>query len=175
MGCFSSVLRSLQQELSDLFIQVYFWFGVFSLVFLTNGSRMDKPIKTLGSGHCLHLSSSGLLATPRLTGRGNAGPSRLQRDFGASCCPSSPLMPRQSTAQPGHASSVPTSLFQPLFLPLLSSPASSPGCSRRGFPPGLRSSCHWEQAQVLVATRKSPGSTGHQMPQDGRSCPCSEQ
>ena len=33
---------------------------------------MDKSTKTLGSGHCLHLSSSGLLATPRQTGRGNA-------------------------------------------------------------------------------------------------------
>lgn len=33
---------------------------------------MDKSTETLGSGHCLHLSSSGLLATPQLTGRGNA-------------------------------------------------------------------------------------------------------
>lgn len=36
---------------------------------------MDKSTETLGSGHCLHLSSSGLLATPQLTGRGNAGAS----------------------------------------------------------------------------------------------------
>lgn len=36
---------------------------------------MDKSTKTLGFGHCLHLSSSGLLATPRLTGKGNTRPS----------------------------------------------------------------------------------------------------
>lgn len=84
-------------------------------------------------------------------------------------------MPRQSTAQPGLASSVPTSLFQPLPLPIPSSLASSQGCSKRGSPPGLWSSCHWEQAQILVEPRKSPRSTGRQVPQESRNRPCSEQ
>lgn len=84
-------------------------------------------------------------------------------------------MPRQSTAQPGLASSVPTSLFQPLPLPIPSSLASSQGCSKRGSPPGLWSSCHWEQAQILVEPRKSPRSTERQVPQDSRNRPCSEQ
>lgn len=84
-------------------------------------------------------------------------------------------MPRQSTAQPGLASSVPTSLFQPLPLPIPSSLASSQGYSKQGSPPGLWSSCHWEQAQILVEPRKSPRSTGRQVPQDSRNRPCSEQ
>ena len=84
-------------------------------------------------------------------------------------------MPRQSTAQPGLASSVPTSLFQPLPLPIPSSLASSQGRSKQGSPPGLWSSCHWEQAQILVKPRKSPRSTGRQVPQDSRNRPCSEQ
>ena len=84
-------------------------------------------------------------------------------------------MPRQSTAQPGLASSVPTSPFQPLPLPIPSSLASSQGCSKRGSPPGLWSSCHWEQAQILVEPRKSPRSTGRQVPQKSRNRPCSEQ
>lgn len=84
-------------------------------------------------------------------------------------------MPRQSTAQPGLASSVPTSLFQPLPLPIPSSLASSQGRSKQGSPPGLWSSCHWEQAQILVKPRKSPRSTGRQVPQDSRNHPCSEQ
>lgn len=84
-------------------------------------------------------------------------------------------MPRQSTAEPRLASSVPTSLFQPLPLPIPSSLASSQGCSKQGSPPGLWSSCHWEQAQILVKPRKSPRSTGRQVPQDSRNSPCSEQ
>lgn len=53
-------------------VRVLFLF--FLSFFLNNGSSMDKSTKTLGFGHCLHLSSSGLLATPRLTGKGNTRP-----------------------------------------------------------------------------------------------------
>lgn len=144
-----------------------FWFGVFSLVFLRNGSRMDKSTKTLGFGHCLHLSSSGLLATPRLTGRGNTGPSGASVRFPSL---SPPILAIDATTK--HSSSpdmhpqcqpASTSPLPPLFPPQPPPRAAS------------KSSCHWERAQVLVATRKAPGSTGGQVPQDSRNHACSEQ
>lgn len=76
---FSSVPRKFPSAGTLGPVQVYFWLGVFSLyfcfMFFNNGSSMDKSTETLGFGHCLRLSSSGLLATPRLTGKGNTRPS----------------------------------------------------------------------------------------------------
>lgn len=78
VGHFSSVLRKFPSVGTVGPVQVYFWLGFcfcfFFLFFLNNGSSMDKSTKTLGFGHCLHLSSSELLATPRLTGKGNTRP-----------------------------------------------------------------------------------------------------
>lgn len=128
---------------------------------------MDKSTKTLGFGHCLHLSSSGLLATPRLTGRGNTGPSGASVRFPSL---SPPILTIDATTK--HSSSpdmhpqcqpASTSPLPPLFPPQPPPRAAS------------KSSCHWERAQVLVATRKAPGSTGGQVPQDSRNHACSEQ
>lgn len=76
VGHFSSVLRTFPSGGTLGPVQVYFWLGFFFLFcfFFNNGSSMDKSTKTLGFGHCLHLSSSGLLAAPRLTGKGNTRP-----------------------------------------------------------------------------------------------------
>ena len=132
------------------------------MFFFNHASSMDKPTKTLGFGHCLHLSFSGLLAIPQLTGRGNAGPS------GASVrCPSLSLLvltidaAATSTALAGHASSVPSRLHQPLP-PSSRLPASSQGCPQQGFQPGLWVIVSPGASPVLVATRRSlevPGSS----------------
>lgn len=135
---------------------------------------MDKSTETLGFGHCLHLSSSGLLATPRLTGKGNAEPSGASVRFPSLSPPALAIDAVKSTLWSRHAFPVPTSLCQP-FPPSSVLPASSQGCLRQGFQPGLQVSCHQKQAQILVATRKSRGCTGGQVPQDSRIHPCSEQ
>lgn len=136
---------------------------------------MDKATKTLGFGHCFHLSSSGLSTTPQLTGRGNTKPS------GASVRSPSLSPPVLAVdAVTKHSSSLD---IHPQCHPAStspSSPSSAPQSSPRaaqGRPSGQasRSSFHQEQAQVLVATRKSPGSTGGHVPRDSRDCPCSEQ
>lgn len=83
--------------------------------------------------------------------------------FRASPCPSSPRRPRQSTAPAWTAPSVPANLCQTSLS--LFSPASSRAAQGRVSSQASGSSFHQEQTQVLVATRKSPGSTGGQVPQ----------
>lgn len=135
---------------------------------------MDKSTETLGFGHCLHLSFSGLLATPRLTGKRNAEPSGVSVRFPSLSPPALVIDAVKSTLWSRPAFSVPTSLCQP-FPSLFCPPSLLPGLLEAGLParpPGFLSP---EAAQILVATRKSRGCTGGQVPQDSRIHLCSEQ
>ena len=109
---------------------------------------MDKPIKTLGSGHCLHLSSSGLLATPRLTGRGNAGPSRASVRF---LSLSLPVLATDAATKHSSAWARILSANQPLPAPFPPSsllPSLLPGLLEAGLP---------ARPQVILSLGASPG------------------
>lgn len=102
-------------------------------MFLTNGSSVDKSTETLGFGHCLHLSSSGLLATPRLTGKGNAEPSGASVRFLSLSPPALAIDAVKSTLWSRHTFPVPTSLCQP-FPSLFCPPSLLPGLLEAGLP-----------------------------------------
>lgn len=135
---------------------------------------MDKSTETLGFGHCLHLSSSGLLATPRLTGKGNAEPSGASVRFPSLSPPALAIDAVKSTLWSRHAFSVPTSLCQP-FPSLVCPPSLLPGLLEAGLParpPGFLSP---EASLNLDCYKEIPWMHWRQVPQDSRTHPCSEQ
>lgn len=125
---------------------------------------MDKSIETLGFGHCLHLSSSRLLATPQLTGRGNAGPSGASVRSRSLSLPILTIDAATSTALARTCILSANLLLPAVFPPSSHLPAFSLGCRRQDFQPGLWVILSSGACPVLVATRKSPevlGSSGN--------------
>lgn len=169
---FSSVPRKFPSAGTLGPVQVYFWLGVFSLffcyMFFNHGSSMDKSTKTLGFGHCLHLSSSGLLATPRLTGKGNTRPSGTSVRF-PSLSPSILAIDAVTSTALARTCILSANLPLPATFPPSSHLSSLlPGLPKAGLLARPRGRLVPGASPALVATRKSPevlGSSGNLLEQ----------
>lgn len=129
---------------------------------------MDKCTKILGFGHCLHLSSSGLLATLQLTRRGNAGAS------GRFLSLSPPILCTDAATKHSSGPDRTLSANQPLPDPLPPSsllPSLLPGLPGQGFQPGLWVILSPGASPSLGCYKEMPWKYWGQVPQDGRSHP----